>query len=254
MIRKMAIVTPAFTKKGNAKNVEKAKAAYEQLGWKVKQEFIGSLSVESYLIVEAEGELDHPKKSIVNKVKEVNVEQNEHDQRLSCIQGQITAIGLIDATFITSEINSLPDILTKDEQVLGAVGAIIDSNKWFIICTQTRILMLDKGMFRSQEKEIFIKDIDAIETKIGFMNGDIEIKSKANTLKITKALPADAEKFVKAVKQAMADAKSNEAAASNTQADNSDDIVSKLAKLSELKTAGVLTEEEFAEAKAKILE
>lgn len=95
--------------------------------------------------------------------------------------------------------------------------------------------------------------LDTIETNLGFMNGDIEIKSKATNLKITKALPADTEKFVVAVKQAMANTKPENNNAKSYQADGSDDLVAKLTKLSELKTAGVLTEEEFAEAKTKIL-
>jgi hypothetical protein len=67
-----------------------------------------------------------------------------------------------------------------------------------------------------------------------------------------EAEQAQAAQMQAAAEQAVAQAQSAQPAAP-AGAGPSDDMIEKLTKLAELKTAGVLTEEEFAAQKAKIL-
>lgn len=254
MIRKMAKLPPALTKKGNAKNVEKAKAAYEQLGWTVTEEFIGSLSNPSYLIIEGSDELQHPKRPLIDKIEEPDIELSRKNVRLNQIQEQISSIGVIDLSLVNKEIQILPDLLTDDEDVLAVVAAIMDGAKWLIISTQQRVLMIDEGTFvRSRQKEVQLKNITSIEADIGTFNAEIEIMANASSLKIKKATPSDAKKFVTAVKAAMTKIQSGDPTPSNQAPENKDDLVSQLSRLSELKAAGAITDEEFTDAKSRIL-
>ncbi|MCV6602714.1 MAG: coiled-coil domain-containing protein 30, partial [Cohaesibacter sp.] len=147
MIIKMAKLPPAFTKKGNAKNVETAKAEYEQLGWIVTEEFVGTLTNPSYLIVEGGEDLKHPKRSIVDKVEDPDDELRRKNMRLTEIQKQISNLRVNDTSLLGKEIRSLPDLLAEEEQIIALVAGIMDGNKWLIISTQRRVLMLDEGTF-----------------------------------------------------------------------------------------------------------
>ncbi|MCV6575960.1 MAG: PH domain-containing protein [Cohaesibacter sp.] len=254
MIIKMAKLLPAFTKKGNAKNVETAKAEYEQLGWVVTEEFIGSFSNPSYLIVEGEEELKHPKRSIVDKVEDPDDELHRKNMRLTEIQKQIDQLGIRDTTGVKKEIRSLPDILEEDEVILGLVAGLTNGNSWLAIVTQYRVVMIDVGLLvRFQRKEVQLKDIKSIETKAGLLSGTIEIKSNAVTLQIEKAFPADGVKFIAAVKEAVAKAQKPDRDIAEGPSAFETDITAQLSKLGELKAAGILSEEEFTKAKSKIL-
>lgn len=188
MIRKTAKLTPAFTKKGNIKAVENAKAAYEQLGWTILEEFVGNLSAPSYLVVEANEELEHPKRPIVDKVEEFDEEPCSKDARKKELQEQVGNLDLKMTTFVKREIRSLPDILDDEEYLIGLVAGFMEGNNWLVVATQHRVIMLDTGMLgRFQQKELQLKDIQSIATKSGIMNSEIDIKASGTSLKVEKA-------------------------------------------------------------------
>jgi hypothetical protein len=90
----------------------------------------------------------------------------------------------------------------------------------------------------------------AVSNKVSHgMNEKAEAKAQAQV----EAEQAQAAQIEAAAAEAVAEAQAAQPAAPAPAAGPSDDMIEKLTKLGELKAAGVLTEEEFAAPKAKIL-
>lgn len=156
-----------------------------------------------------------------------------------------------DQFFTKKELNHLPEVLASGEQVLAFTSGFMDGNTWLITLTDRRVIFLDKGMlYGLKQASIELDKINAVSGKTGLMFGEILIQDGGNERKISNVWKKTVTAFTNKVRDAM-HAKKQPAAVSVSAA--ADDMISKLERLSALRDKGVLTPEEFAEQKTKIL-
>ena len=65
---------------------------------------------------------------------------------LTEIRAQIEALGEIDTFGTKKEIRYLPDVMEPGEAIKGLASGLMDANTWLVVCTDRRILFLDKGL------------------------------------------------------------------------------------------------------------
>lgn len=172
------------------------------------------------------------------------------------INERLNSMGNIDSFGTKKEIKELPNILHDDEELLYITSGFLEGNTWLISCTNKRIIFLDKGMvFGLKQKEIPLDKINSIEHKTGLVLGEISIWDGASKIEIKNITKKTIKPMIDILNNSIQEFKNktNSFQQENKQGLNEDDIISKLERLAKLKEQGILTEEEFLQGKAKIL-
>lgn len=123
---------------------------------------------------------------------------------LAQIEEQIKSLGAgVDLFLTKKEVKYLPTVLAEDEAVLYLTSGFLNGNSWLIVCTQKRVIFLDKGwLFGLQQLEIPLRKINSIRQKEGIIFGEIEIWDGANSMLIRNLAKRTVRPFVNAVNQA----------------------------------------------------
>lgn len=168
--------------------------------------------------------------------------------------------------YTRKEIRYLPKILSDDERILALTSGFMNNRTWLAVCTTRRILFLDRGMFFGlRQVQMNLDRLQAIDSNAGLVFGSIRVWDGASSMAISMILKSSVAPFVRTVQEAMDHYKrlmvhdmanmvagSRQASQTLTDADKTL-FVNELEKLSKLKAAGHLTDEEYTAAKAKLL-
>ena len=170
------------------------------------------------------------------------------------VQAQIKLLGEVDTFGTKKEIRYLPDILSNDETILSLTSGMMDGNTWLIVCTERRVIFLDKGMiYGLKQRETPLDKINSVEQKTGMMFGSIGIWDGAAHMEIKNVMKKTVKPFVEAVNSAREALKVAEKHEHPPSASKGSDITSQLERLADLRERGFLTDLEFQAQKAKIL-
>ncbi|MFS4472605.1 SHOCT domain-containing protein [Chryseobacterium sp. T20] len=208
-------------------------------------------------------------------------ETNNHYQydaptRLDEIKDQIVALNARLSVLANEEVNELANVLDRDERLLAiAEGIDLQSNREGIIfSTQKRIAFIDKKFLGGVAKnEFFIQDISSIDhienllysvLKINTYRGSAQFKlhnkndGRAFSNIQNKKMTYTENEFrqdsspLQAFTQTIPDLVQEDVYSAAQEDSNT--IFEQLEKLGRLKENGILTEEEFAEQKKKLLD
>lgn len=173
---------------------------------------------------------------------------------LDDILTQINSLGGVDTFGTKKEIRYLPEILADNESVLALTSGLMDGSTWLIVCTERRVIFLDKGMiYGLKQRETPLERINSIDQKTGIIFGSIGIWDGAALMEIKNVMKKAVRPFVETVNHAREALKGVEGGKHRSDANSSSDVVSQLERLADLRERGVLTDDEFQAQKAKIL-
>ncbi|OUJ22364.1 PH domain-containing protein [Corynebacterium kefirresidentii] len=141
-------------------------------------------------------------------------------------------------------------LLYPDETVIAATQGLSLSKTSIIAATDRRVLLVkaDTFGFDSGDRSISLEKISSVSTSRGLAFASIELTTSNEEIKVEKVANNEADGFVRELR-ARLDSASEPVNVSPVASDNLD----QLTKLADLHAAGVLTDEEFAAAKAKAL-
>jgi hypothetical protein len=171
--------------------------------------------------------------------------------------------------YTRKEIRYLPKILAPDEHIHALTSGFVDKHTWLAVCTNKRILFLDRGMFYGlRQIQMNLDRIQAIESSYTLFFGTIRLWDGASSISISMVLKSSIAPFVATVQQAMdfykrqmvhdivATASHAQPAAHAAVSPPSlpqHGFTDELERLAKMKAEGLLTEEEYSAAKAKLL-
>lgn len=168
--------------------------------------------------------------------------------------------------YTRKEIRYLPKIMNEDERILALTSGFMNNRTWLAVCTNRRVLFLDRGMFFGlRQLQMNLDRIQAIDSSFGLAFGTIRVWDGAASMSIGLVLKSTVAPFVKTVQDAMDKYKRlmvHELAATATGAHQAaatagslpqNQMINELERLAKLKVDGHLTEQEYAAAKAKLL-
>lgn len=168
-------------------------------------------------------------------------ERNEEYKRIAKEVGD-------DQFFTKKELTFLPKILASGEQIIAFTSGFMDGNTWLITLTDRRIIFLDKGMiYGLKQISINLDKINSISGHTGMFFGKIIIGDGSSQYQITYVWKKTVTKFTNLARDAI------EKCNSTVLVSSSEDLVTKLSKLSGLVEKGILSEDEFNQQKAKLL-
>lgn len=181
------------------------------------------------------------------------------------IEAQIQALGKIDSFGTKKEIKYLPEVIMPGETILGLCSGLMDGTTWLCVVTERRMLMLDKGFITGlKHLEIPVSKILSVSFKTGFVFGELLIDSGGQIKIMKQVVKEDAAKMSGILSELLYKKDSQPAppasappvsatpAASAAPAATVD-VITQLERLAALKEKGILTDEEFAAEKARLL-
>lgn len=156
--------------------------------------------------------------------------------------------------FTKKEFAYLPKVMNDGEKILALTSGFMNGTTWLAVCTDTRVIFLDRGMiFGLRQQQISLDQIHSIDNTAGLVFGAIRIWDGASYIVISMVLKQSIERFVSATKLAMEARKRAHSPAGASPPSASASVVEQLEKLAALKEKGLLTEVEFQQQKQKLL-
>lgn len=169
--------------------------------------------------------------------------------------------------YTRKEINYLPKILAADEKILALTSGFMQNRTWLAVCTDKRILFIDRGFFFGVKQiQVNLDRLQAIESDISLFFGSIRIIDAGSSMEISMVLRASIAPFVRTVQEAMdhykrtmafdiAKATTNAGpTGTRSPAPQGSPMVNELERLARLKQEGHLSEEEYQAAKTRLLQ
>lgn len=185
--------------------------------------------------------------------KETPEEESYNKKTSKEITEEIKALPCKDDWGTRKEIAELPLILRKDETIKAMTSGLTDGNTWLIVCTNKRVLMLDKGMIYGLKLiDIPLDRINSISHSKGLIFGKISITDGATTRTIENISKDTVSFFADTVNEQVELYKNNK----NSNLTNMVNAISpadELIKYKQLLDMGALTKEEFDIKKKELL-
>lgn len=186
------------------------------------------------------------------------------------IKEQIKALPHRYIFYTKKEIRYLPKIMIEGEIIRALTSGYMAKRTVMAVCTNRRIIFLDKGMFFGMRQwQISLDRVQSIDGSYFIFFGSISVWDGAAPIKMDMVWAKSIDPFIKGVRESIDEfrhiayqelARSHASAAAPavhyntpTPAKPAIDIALQLEKLIQLKNAGHLTEEEFLQQRQKLL-
>ena len=177
----------------------------------------------------------------------------QSNSRLDEIRNQISNLKISGAANFLGkrEINELPNILAPNENIDNLAQGTYNNGQGILVSTNKRLIFIDKGMIYGLKVEDFpLEKISSIQYETGLLLGSVKIFTTSNIAKIDNVEKTSARSFAEFVRSKLSEPKQEPIASTSSEPT----ILDQIEKLAKLKENGILTEEEFAEQKKKLLE
>lgn len=143
-------------------------------------------------------------------------------------------------------VKSLPENMLEDEQIT----TVLDATSLGVL-TNKRLIRLMYGILSGTDvTSTNLENINAVNLDVSLISATLNVVTTSGTkLVFVSGSKAEAKRFKESLETAIEQNKS----VNKTQSNSNIDVVSQLEKLAELKSKGILTDEEFTEQKKKLL-
>lgn len=159
--------------------------------------------------------------------------------------------------FSPKEIKELPDLLWDDELPEQCVTGNYHANSGILVATDRRMLFVDKGLLGQLKVEDFPYDkISSLESNRGILAGSIVIHISGNWECIDRIPKGQVNAFVAAQRKKVALWKNKTEVPPQTShqpTPSSGSAIDELERLGKLRQQGILTQDEFEQAKARLI-
>lgn len=182
----------------------------------------------------------------------IDASEAKYNSQLNIIKDQLSKAGVSDLFGTKKEVKELPNIIDlSNETIKYAASGFVENNTVLIVCTNKRVLFIDKGLvYGIKTSEIPLDMINGVSYSKGLLLGSVSVTNGANTTLIENIQNQATEKLASVIKEEAANFKRK---ISTQNQDNSNDLASQLRELKSLVDEGILTEDEFNAKKKQLL-
>lgn len=146
---------------------------------------------------------------------------------LQTVKQQFKDANVSDTFGTKKEIKYLPEIMAEDEVIQYATSGIVEENTVLVVCTNERVLFIDKGMiYGVKSNEIPLDMVNSVSYSKGMMFGEISVVNGAITTKIEQVNKDTAPIMTEAIKKAAK--KYKESLRSTPTGSSNDDLLNKV--------------------------
>lgn len=150
---------------------------------------------------------------------------------LETIQQQFKDANVSDTFGTRKEAKYLPEVMNDDEVVQYATSGLVDGNTVLAVCTNERVLFVDKGMlYGVKSNEIPLDMVNSVSYSKGMMFGKISVVNGAVTTQIDQVDKNTASIMADTIKRAAKEYKSSLHQPSNS---SNDDVLNRIVSQNE---------------------
>lgn len=171
--------------------------------------------------------------------------------RLDNIKDELELLEINPTIFARKEIHALPEVLSENERIVYLIEGRnkLTNHHIILVATEKRLIFVDKEfMYGLKVEDFSYNKVSSIQYEKSMMLASIDIHISDDILEIDNVGKYYAELFCEKVRDFMARPTQYFQNISETT------VLDQLEQLGRLKERGVLTEEEFAAQKKKLLE
>jgi hypothetical protein len=167
------------------------------------------------------------------------------------VKARLQEIGWTEQQAKMSSLDALgaADILESGEVIEHAVQGTIGKAKGLLLATNRRLVFVNRGIIKTQSESFRYDKISSVQYQTGFMSTSIALVIDGRTLKVESVLNTHGASFANYVRQRVDQGNAPIPAPASVSVD----IADQLGRLADLRTKGILTEEEFQAQKQKLL-
>lgn len=119
------------------------------------------------------------------------------------IHTKLRLVGLTQPKRVRKEITALADILEPGEDIKGAASGIMDGKNWLVVCTDRRVLFLDKVIGGLLRKDIPLEMVSSVSMNTGMVFGSIDILGAGlSGMQVKNILKAEVPNLANAIQTA----------------------------------------------------
>ena len=148
------------------------------------------------------------------------------------------------------EIKKLHEHLHEGELVRYIAQGTYDGNQGIVVLTDERLLFVFHGHMSQAVEDFPLDKITSVQTKAGFASGDLTVYASGNSSVIKTIVNDDMKQLAQGLRDHIRTGPPTSPVAAPAA---HIDVADQIAKLGALRDQGLLTEEEFAAQKAKLL-
>lgn len=172
------------------------------------------------------------------------------------VQKQINDLPYRSIWFTKKEVLELPNILDDTEKIHGLCSGLLDGNTWMMVCTNKRLLFLDKGMvFGLKVKEFLLNKINAVSYSKGLLMGKISVSHGSGSFQIEQIEKHVVQQFTDSLTLCIKNAQNpNPQIATAPEAEDEELLrIKKIREYKALCDEGIITPEQFEAKKNELL-
>ncbi|WP_200302248.1 PH domain-containing protein [Streptomyces adelaidensis] len=151
------------------------------------------------------------------------------------------------------EIQRLPEVLWEGETVEMLATGVYGKGNGLVAMTSQRLIFLKHGVMSQQVEDFPYGRISSVQWSGGMISGTLIVFASGNKAEI-KQMPKDAGKALADALRARLAAPQPAAGPVAAAAAGAQDVASRLQTLDQLRAAGAITDEEYRDRRAKILD
>jgi hypothetical protein len=151
------------------------------------------------------------------------------------------------------EIRKLVSYLWDDETVNLMTKGTYGEGTGLLVLTDRRLLFLKEGVFSKKTEDFPIEKISSVQWSSGIIYGTLTVFASGNKAEIKNVYKEDGKHIVDVLRGRLSSKTAHRPSQEETGVAHQSDAYEQLAKLGQLRDAGVLTPEEFEAKKAELL-
>lgn len=150
------------------------------------------------------------------------------------VKSRFKEVGVLKQFGTKKEVIELPNHIDDEdgEQILYACSAMLDGNTWLMVCTDRKLLFLDKGMVYGLKKnEIRLSKVNSVNYQTGMVLGKIFVYHGSACMKLEAIDKHALKPMVKSINEALKKYNSNLSQPASFNNQNYDKIVEQNEKI-----------------------
>lgn len=152
------------------------------------------------------------------------------------------------------EITRLPEVLWEGETVEMLAAGMYGGGTGLLAMTDTRLLFFKHGIMSQKLEDFPYGKISSVQWQASMLTGTLTVFASGNKAEITGMQKPDGKAMSDRLRARLAGGEAGPAPAAASAAGPASDIGSRLATLDQLRAAGAITDAEYQDRRAKILD
>lgn len=182
---------------------EERKADYERREAERKTKFEASKARREEKSAELRAQLDE-RKAAKEQARDAGAAAEKEMSAL------FASMGMVSWKSVRKEMRLLPGILESGEQIVGAARGFMDNKHWLVVCTDRRVLFLDKVIGGVNQMDIPLETISSVSQKTGMVFGAIDILGAGlSGMRVEKIAKEEVPRLANAIQQARRELKNH---------------------------------------------